>query len=569
MTPTFRDLLLIGAVLAVYTVFRRVAYRVFRLPESDYFRRCIVLAGLRRRGVAVGAAALCVPGLWLGTGGWGAFDDAAALRTVVVTAVLLIAWITTTYDINHYYGRTHAADRLVVAALAAGAVANPAFVAPFLVAAMLVWHQASHPWGVNQSFTDKLLVIDALVGFTAWIAVGAAAPVLTWHYLALLLGLVATYYFYPGLAKLRIGPRPWSWVACNRLHNLIRSTWVYGHLGFLSERAMLRVARAVRPLNVPLQAATLAVELGVVLMPLSQDLTIGILACLIVMHAAIFLSSGLAFWKWAVLDAAIIAGLMVAGPATLGPLFSWPVLLAVGVTVALGPWHSQPAWLVWYDGPLVNLLRYEVVDPQGRTWNLPNAFIGPYDQPFCQGRIHWIIPAPMLVGIFGNIRRTDGRIGSLALMRLLERTGGDAARVARLRRRFGLRRLDPKRAEHFDRFIRRYFANLNASRRRRLAPRLLCHPKHFHHWTRDPAYRMQSPVTSFRAWYVEAYADDRGVSVLGEFIVREVEVPSAPLPATFEVKPLAGAGAPEAKRPARPGIQPSPAAASTAAARSA
>ncbi|HZW11389.1 MAG TPA: hypothetical protein VFF69_15905 [Phycisphaerales bacterium] len=528
--PSARDLLVVALSLVIYAILRRLYFRVCRLPERAYRSRCIVGAACRRPAFAALGVATVAPVAMLARGvTWGSLEDGGLLRLVVATAAGVLAWTNATIEINAYHGREHLLDRALVLILGALVAVHPAFTPAFLIVMMPVWRQVTHPEAVAEAITDKLLVVDVVVAFVAFLQVHVIVGAATWHYMVVAMGLVAMHYFHPGWSKVRLGPRPWSWVVGNRLSDLTMNAWVLGHLGFLPAPTVGRAGRLMRPLDVPIQCATLALELAAIALLADRTLAIGLLLGFVVMHAAILAASGLAFWKWSALDLALVVFLLGAGPAVVGPLFSPPALAASIAIAVLGRLHSTPAPLGWFDSRLVETFRYEVVGADGRVYALPNNFCAPYDQAFSQGRFAYLYDRPALVATHGVIRARRGAIGALALRRLIDRTGGDPRKIDRLRRRYGVRRFDADRARRFDDFVRRYFGFIARTGRRRTPFSWLPHPKHFWHWTRGEAYRMQAPAAALRVRYLAVFTEPGNIRVVEDRIVREVEIPGQPV----------------------------------------
>lgn len=535
-----RDLAIIAAALVVYAVLRRLYFTVCRLEPRAYFQPCVVAAGITGPGgwrFSLLAVATILPASVLAPHlSWAALDDGGLLRMVVGIAAGLLAWTNAGCDFNAYYGRRHLVDRALIVLTGALVLAHPVFVPAFLMVLMPFWRQVTHPPVIGEAITDKLLVVDLVIAFAAFVQVWAALLLMpaaigvqTYHFMVLAMGLVSMHYFFPGWAKVRLG-RPWTWVMKNRLSDLVMNAWVHGHAGFLPRRVAARIVRFMRPLDIPMQAATLAIELAALILLADQRLAVAVLGALVLMHIGIILASGIAFWKWAIVGSAMIVFLLSAGPATLMPLFSTEAL-ACGVAVALlGRWHSTPAMLGWFDSRLVQFFRYEIIDEHGRIHALPNTFFAPYDQAFCQGRLAFLCDEPFLVATHGNIRPRESGPSAGVIRALIERSEGDPSRIARLCRRYGAVRKDEAQAERFDRFIRRSFDNLSRHRRKTTIFGLLWHPKHFWHWNNTDAaaqaqvYHMGIAPAAFRVRFLEIFTEPSRFTILTDRIVREVSL---------------------------------------------
>ncbi len=535
VTSPAHAVLVIVLTILIYALLRRGYFRVCRLPEAAYRSASITVAAWRTpKFIIFGVATIAPVVVWASKLSWDSFEDGWLLRLVIGVGAVLLAWTNATYETNAYFGREHLLDRGLTLVLAALVAIHPAFTPIFLLTMMPVWRQVTYP-GIAEAITDKLLVVDLIIAFAAFLYVHLLLGGETWHYMTVAMGLVAMHYWYPGWAKVRLGPRPWSWALGNRTSDLAMNAWVYGHVGFLRRETVGRIVDVMRRFDVPIQALTLSVELASVFLLANRWLAIALLGMFVVMHVGIFISSGLAFWKWSVMDVALIVFLLGAGPHTLEHLFS-PMALALSVMiVALGGWHSAPAWLGWIDSRLVQLFRYEVVDVRGRVYALPNNFCAPYDQAFCQGRFGFLTDRPALVATHGNIRpnassdkQGERGISAYRMRMLIDRTNGDPRRVDRLCRRYGVNRFDAEQARRFDVFIGQYFGYLNRTGRKSTIFGWLPHPKHFFHWTRGDVYRMRAPAAVVRVRYLEVFTEPSNYRVIQDCVVREIEVGCVP-----------------------------------------
>lgn len=538
------DALIIALILLLYAILRRAFFHVGQLRARAYHQPSITLAAFRRRGILLLAAATILPvALASPSLAWSRFDDGALLRVVVGVGVGILAWMTGGSAINAYFGRRHAFDRVLVVVLAALTLVHPAFLPAFLIVMMPMWRQLAHPPAIAEAITGKLLIIDQVIAFLAFLMIGAAANLAgslvsttlpqTWHFMVIAFGLTAMHYFYPGLSKARLGPWPWSWAVHNRITNLTMNAWVYGYAGFLSRETIARWTRRMRPFTIPIQIATMAIELGALLLLADRTLAIVLLSGFISMHAAIALTSGITFWKWMLFDAALIAFLVGAQPAaggTIDMLFSPAALIVSVVIVFTGHYHSTPSPLGWFDSKLVEHFRCEVVCEDGRTLTVTNTFFAPYDGGFCQGRLTYLADphVRLLVSTYGTLRPPpgSGRGAALQLTRLIDRSGGDPRRLGQIRQRFGTVRANIHHAMLFDDFIRRFFAGVQARRRRRLG-KLLSPPHQLMQWPQGPLFdpaACPSPVVQCRVRLVVVFTDVDHFRIISDEIVRTIDL---------------------------------------------
>ncbi|MCA9288910.1 MAG: hypothetical protein KDA05_10025, partial [Phycisphaerales bacterium] len=216
------------------------------------------------------------------------------------------------------------------------------------------------------------------------------------------------------------------------------------------------MVRPLAPLRVPLQIATLLLELGAIALLVDPDAGLLVLAGLVAMHTGIFAASGVAFWKWVILDAALIATLWFAPREALAPAYGLPVIAAGLAGVALARWCGTVLPLGWIDGPLVGTFVLEATTRTGERRIAAPLTMRPYDLAFGQARFHCLIDEPQIAGAYGIL---CAPLDAPRMDRLLRQTGPDADAIARLAREHGTVRRDDRTAEALRRGIAQYFRN--------------------------------------------------------------------------------------------------------------
>jgi hypothetical protein len=475
-----------AAVVAAFASLERWLMWTCRLPAESYFEPVIALElarALARHELAVLAflALVALRGrlLWRS---WTELEHGNALRIFVAGLAFVFAWTFSSYEPNAYFDRTHAVDRLLLVALSLLVLWRPCFLLAFLPLLLAVVWQFDHPLG-GYSWTDKTAPLRVLLLFLAsflWLAAtgGRRAEV----FLFTACCLVAAHYWIPGLEKLQLG-----WLAHGRLHHLTLAAWENGWLVSLDPAEIASFARTLARGEPIAMAFTIAVEAGALLFLWRRGVALALLAAWALLHAGIFATSGLCFWKWGLLDLGLIALLCAlrrspSAQAIFGPA---PLLLSLALIAGASAWCA-PVRLGWFDTRIAYTFRYTVLVPGGGAYRIAPSFFAPYDLPFAQNRFDYLTERPALVSTYGMTQ--DPRIaGALLPVRTL-------AEVEALEARMGRSLHDAQKAARFDAFMRRFLVVRNRHGAAHSGLHALSPPLHIWTAAREPAYAGQGPV---------------------------------------------------------------------------
>lgn len=523
--------LTLAALLAGQRVLDALAFRILALPQRCYHAPVILAGALRRPKAALLAAGLVAPPAVAAISGaaradWASLDPSGWLRVVFATAIGTIAWSTAGQSHNHYYGRWHALDRVAIL-LACGACWLTPLAAPVaLVCCLAFVMQLNYPHGLYHSWTEKRPLYEALVLLAAAAWLGVWVHVEGWMLMVGLGAIVATAYVYPAASKLRLG-RPWTWILRNRMEALTVSSAHKGWMWWWPVARVLRLTRAMGPCRAPLQAATLALELGALALLVDGRAGMAVLVGLVAMHAGIFAASGVAFWKWVILDAALAAALWRMPPELLAPAFAWSsCAIGLGAVVA-ARWFGHTLPLGWMDGPLVGTFVLEAQTSAGERRVVAPLTMRPYDLAFGQARFHFLIDEPQVAGSYGILCRP---LDVVAVERELRASGGEPSALRAIAARHGTSKRDEKRSAAFLRGLGQYFRNRNAMIERGGLARSLSAcavtPPHIWMGARGQWLGSGEPVERLIIRWTEVFHDRNGVRVVADRPVAWIDIRS-------------------------------------------
>lgn len=503
-----------AVLLALYVPLSSHFFETTRLPEAVYHQNSVLLVALERKEIlALVILGCAVPLLRYKRTSWRVLDTDFSVRILVLASVGTLAWALSTYDYNWYYDHWHAYDRLLLVALALLTFVHPAFVAPFVTLTAVMTYQFDHPMG-QFSWTDKRLLFCLLLLFSTMLVTRTVVRIGNRTYLLLALCLHAESYLQPAFTKLAL-----NWLHTNELYHLFISAHVNGWLPNISEQAVASTARVIQVLNPVLLLGTLLVELSPALILLNARLARFVFVGCALLHLGIFFSSGIFFWKWIIVNAALFA-VVTRLPRTatarvfgLTSRYFWVSLLIF----AFFGGAFRSAELGWIDTRLNNMYRMEAVSSSGTRGELGPDYFAPYDMRFAQNRFSYLVKTP-------HIEMTFGMLGDLDLVTALAHVD-EPAQALQFDAKHGARQYSRKRVAHFDRFIKVFVGNRQAAGGAARTLGLLAAPHHIYVWATAAAKHRDSDIKRVQVHWLTTWQQGYRSVVLRDKIVHRVTIP--------------------------------------------
>jgi hypothetical protein len=318
-----------------------------------------------------------------------------------------------------------------------------------------------------------------------------------------------------GIGKLELGAKPLDWVTQSHMDNLFIGAYLNGWHASLSEARALELAHWIRPLSIPIAAASLALEVGMLFVLTNRWATVALLGGVIAMHLSIAALIGVFFWTWALAAASLLAWL----------IWSWKsegvkriyspanAAVSVGLTASLVlVFPGEP--FAWWNSKWSTFLELEAVDRDGNVYRVDYTDFSPYLLVS-----FWKPYGPSIPGWYGGtpIQNVMQKLESVE-PETLKKSNDSLWAAGR-----GPVQRDPA----LDEFIGRFFRNRNRNLERRIPP--LPPPPTIR--MRDPRggtpYRDQAPVVEVRVRYVEKYYTGSSLYPLRDSIVHIIPIPNA------------------------------------------
>ncbi|AGL18999.1 hypothetical protein [Actinoplanes sp. N902-109] len=391
----------------------------------------------------------------------------AAGHEVLACAAVILLWRygAADYDIVQDLGWQRR-DRLVLLATGLATVAFPPVAAFFL------------PWlgGRVGGWTHHGMACARVLkmGLACLLAAPAAAllgvhPDASRLSFVLLGSAFLSHYFAALVAKLKLGPRPWSWALHNRTELLVASSWSWGWLRSVGPASMARVIAALSRTRLLLNTGTCLIEaLGLVAW-FDRGLLVAAFAGCVLFNLTVAAGSGLVFAENVLLALAFVgAAFLRHGGVALG-LAPGLTGLAVLLLVATGLlW--RPAELGWWDSALTTRVWWAVRTATAGPFTLATRLMSPYDREFGRMLGNYLTGEVFLTYSLGPVIDPGTRTA-------LTRPEPDAAEIAALKLSHGQTFERPGYRAANAAYLRRFFTALNEGRRKSPVPR----------WLRPPA----------------------------------------------------------------------------------
>jgi len=451
------------------------------------------------------------------------------LKVFILILVTFLTWKYAVYEYNYYLDTFHLFDRLFLIFLAFLVFFNPVFIPIFLICVTLMASQMNFPLG-GYSLTDEkpfwdMLIIVCIFCFIKCFFKGLRPK----HLIFLMIIIHASNYFYPGVTKITISPNGYEWVMNHNLHNYFYNAHDRGWLLFLSEDQILRLANFFSNFNFIGNLSSTIIQLLSIIILYNKMFLILLLILFELLHISILLVTGINFYKWIILNLALIWLVKNLDFETEKFLYKNRIIKIFSIIlILLAPQYLKPVWLGWYMTDSVSRMHFQIETVSNNTYDLmPNDF-APYQKIFAFQRFHEILPknikilnigvggSPISSKVFKNLNIDNlwefnevlNQSNINDIDRLIEKNG-----VTVYNKRF-----DRK----FDEFIEIYIKNLNTYISKYGARNR--HPflpfSHIYSRVKNN-FKFDEKITKLKITFKKSYIEDKKIIVYKTYDVKE------------------------------------------------
>lgn len=436
-------------------------------------------------------------------------------RLLVFGAAFLLTWELVTYNYNYYLDSAFYFDRLILILLTFGLLRFPLLTPLYIAFAFVYRSQFNYPVAGFELY-DKRFLFDILLMFVSFRYIKTFIRDFKFSFVWLVLCIVASNYFYTGLAKIIMSPHGYEWVTQNNLADLFLNVHLRGWMANVSEDTITSVWSFLNDWHIPLQILVLITELSALFLLRSKKLSILILSASFFMHFCIFCCGSMLFWKWMAIDAILIylisKNRIIVEEIKYKSFFFSSVLIIVFAFAWL-----RPFMIGWYDTPANQYFTYEVEDNKGITYQLEKNEMNPYHQWFQYDHFLFLVNKPTLA-LTGF-----GYTNKYKLFNELR--GGKPETLTTLANTTGINHFDATKTKAYYSFIEKYFKNRNTLREHKLFLTAIAAPHHLHGSFGGLLYKNQAPVTKFRVIYNLSFCSSGKVTYVEKSVLHEVAIP--------------------------------------------
>lgn len=212
-------------------------------------------------------------------------------------------------------------------------------------------------------------------------------------------------YFYAGLIKAVLGPDATFWTLQNQTEFLILAAYDSKVLPLSFSDALTGwVYELIADVRVFTNFVTISTQLLAVIAILRVKWAIIMTLCYDVLHLIIFFTTGIFFWKFIILNLAIVAALGAMHIRTV------PRQMRIGLVAAvvLSPFvfHIMPSF-AWLDARSSNRVHMVAIAEDGTEYNVPSNYFLGLSVTFAQNRLVWPGEGAVPAETWGVSRRME------------------------------------------------------------------------------------------------------------------------------------------------------------------
>lgn len=444
---------------------------------------------------------------------WHLYTEESGIQILTLSIATLLSWKYLLSDIDLATLQTLYWERVLLFFSLALLIYSPAGLFLFLFVSVnyfKAWLHHNHlPIRILQSVLTFSIVASVFSAATQIFETAAPSPEKNSSLLLVIICAVyASHYFVPGVTKMLLGKGRKVWAIHNRLHHIVASSYSWGWLKFLPEEIVIRIVRLLRPLDIPLQMGTLILELAFIFLLADPLLPWILVPGAILMHAMIFLTTGILFWEFMCVNALLLLLTPLAGSFTNDPFFTLEHSLLFSALLLVLPLTKvrlfTPNGLAWWDTPLAGRIHWLVTGESGKKYGLYNNVMQPHERAF--GRVYaWFLTDTAIP--YTHL----GEVKNWHLCKDIRNSAGEPSKIQRIREAYGTKYRDQTKEKEHDEYLKAFFRNYNAGKKQSIVPSpltlLKCPGGQCYYWGDHEAFRGQEKVRSISVEFKESFFD--------------------------------------------------------------
>jgi len=375
----------------------------------------------------------------------------------------IYAWGVITLDYNLYFDNAYHLDRVILLVLFILSFRFPIIFIYFVILSLIFYNQVSYPDfdclfpRVYINVKPLLEVLILLIVFIFLKQLYKKLSILA--FFIVVICFHAANYFIPGLGKIALSEYYIDWIWVNDLGNILIAKYTQGWLSeFVSLETIQIVVGWVSAFTVPMQFFAFITQVIVLFVFINKRFSILLFISFELLHLGIFLASGIFFWRWVLLNSAIVYVITKLNTDDIRKIFNYKVMLFSIPFIFLGHGFFHAYTLAWYDTPLNNFHQIYAKTEDGKKHKIDVNLFAPYERVLYINTLNCFIDKP-LKSRWDTVDR--GIMKELTSLSEGTDYGSLTKNIHNFEQKYGKNEFDKIKQEKIINFLKIFFKNLN------------------------------------------------------------------------------------------------------------
>ncbi len=376
---------------------------------------------------------------------------------LTIGSIIVLTWKYSFYRKNFYYNQRHILERALLVLSGVLSIIKPAFLILYLFFFELIFNQFSYPKFIKYTRTHLILPYGVLATTVLITIAHSIFHFTNETFTVLLISIYTSHYFFSGIKKLFVGNNFGYWILNNKFYHLFLHANYAGWLNRLTDKAVDLISIFLRKANILILLYTVIAEIFVLLIFFSWKLALMFSIVHLFFHIGVFLSTGINFWKWMMVNIFFAIGILNTETIILNIIFNTETAtLGIYITIFSYFW-ATPRTLAWIDTGLSNL--YLLKNNKDENIN-PNIF-SPYGVPINQGiqsSFKIADKEPVLTNNLGTIAQLRG-VYNQDIHKELNKYNYNPEKIKQLKQTYGKKFFDNRKLKELKKLFNSYLKN--------------------------------------------------------------------------------------------------------------
>lgn len=323
-----------------------------------------------------------------------------SIKYFILFILSIYAWGVITLDYNLYFNQAYHLDRIILLILFILSFRFPLALVYFTILSLIFFNQVSYP-NLECDFPKVYVYIkpllEVLILFIVFMFVKKIYKKLSiLAFFIVVLCFHASNYFIPGLGKVLLSEQYIDWIWVNDLGNILIAKYSQGWLATLIDIDTMQIIVSwVSYFTVPMQVFAFLIQTIVLFIFINKRFSVILFISFELLHLGIFMASGIFFWRWMLLNFAIVYVIQNLDTEHIKKVFNYKIMLFTMPFIMLGYGFFHSYWLAWYDTPLNNFHKVYAITDDGEKYEVDINLFAPYDRAFYRNTLNSFIDIPL------------------------------------------------------------------------------------------------------------------------------------------------------------------------------